>query len=98
MRRGLLQYVKLGKSIMEHKKAKKKGGAEKLKLREELLKEAPFDILDKMNRNMRNPAAGINVCVFNCFGNHTAEDRKNRCAEYCGNCSNCIAAMLDEAI
>ncbi len=66
-----------------------------MKIRDKLNRTAAFDILSDMNRCMRNPAAGVNVCIFNAFGN-TADQRKERCAQYSGNCSMCIAALLNE--
>lgn len=66
-----------------------------MKIRDKLNRTAVFDILADMNRCMRNPAAGVNVCIFNAFGN-TADQRKERCAQYSGNCSMCIAALLNE--
>ena len=66
-----------------------------MKIRDKLNRTAAFDILADMNRCMRNPAAGVNVCIFNAFGN-TADQRKERCAQYSGNCSMCIAALLNE--
>lgn len=66
-----------------------------MKIRDKLNKTASFDVLEEMNRCMRNPAAGVNVCIFNAFG-HTADQRKDRCAKYSGGCAMCIAALLDE--
>jgi hypothetical protein len=56
---------------------------------------AIIDVMIIMNDNMRSPASGVNVCIFNAFG-HTADQRKDRCAKYGGCCATCIAALVDE--
>lgn len=69
-----------------------------MKLREKLLRMSAFDVITDMNDSMRNPAAGVNVCIYNCFNNHTADQRKDRCAEFGGVCNNCIAALMNEEV
>lgn len=54
-----------------------------------------IDVMIIMNDNMRSPASGVNVCIYNAFG-YTADQRKDRCAKHGGCCATCIAALVDE--
>lgn len=56
-----------------------------------------IDLLKRINTNLQKPASGVNVCICNGFG-LTADKRKERCAEHCGNCSECIESLLDEEV
>lgn len=55
-----------------------------------------YQLLKQMNDNLRSPASGVNVCIYNGLG-ADATGRKDRCNEHKGNCAACIAALLNEA-
>ena len=68
-----------------------------MKIKEWIVYARELDLMKRMNDNLRTPASGVNVCICNGFG-FTADDRKERCAEFCGNCSGCIEDLLDKEV
>lgn len=68
-----------------------------MKIKEWIVYARELDLMKRMNDNLRKPASGVNVCICNGFG-FTADDRKERCAEFCGNCSGCIEDLLDKEV
>lgn len=68
-----------------------------MKIKEWIVYARELDLMKRMNDNLRKPASGVNVCICNGFG-YTADERKERCAEFCGNCSGCIEDLLDKEV
>lgn len=68
-----------------------------MKIKEWIVYARELDLMKRMNDNLRKPASGVNVCICNGFG-YTADERKERCAEFCGNCGTCIDDLLDKEV
>lgn len=68
-----------------------------MKIKEWIVYARELDLMKRINTNLRKPASGVNVCICNGFG-YTADERKERCAEFCGNCSGCIEDLLDKEV
>ena len=68
-----------------------------MKIKEWIVYAREIDLMKRMNDNLRKPASGVNVCICNGFG-YTADERKERCAEFCGNCGTCIEDLLDKEV
>ena len=66
-----------------------------MNVRNDMLNSSEYDLLCKLNENIRKPSAGVCVCIYNGIG-HDMQDRRNRCQKYSAVCSKCIEDMLNE--
>lgn len=61
--------------------------------REKLLQSNEYDLLCRMNENIRNFTSPCNPCIYIAFG---AKRRLQRCGKFNNDCKECIAAWLNE--